>query len=116
MQLQLRFCRILQRKHRKKEMVESLQSPVSHCAAKSSLRCYEICPVQVAAAMRLFESMFSWIRDEDDVIMTIDDVLQRAQDAVYRYAFPFVVWGTVHSLTILESLFFGVFAGMEFGG
>jgi twinkle protein len=35
--------------------------------------------------MRVFESMFSWIRAEENVVMTIDDVLERAQDAVYRY-------------------------------
>lgn len=43
------------------------------------------CCMQVAGTLRVFESMFSWIRGEDNVILTIDDVLERAQDAVYRY-------------------------------
>lgn len=41
--------------------------------------------VQVAGTMRLFESMFSWIRREDNEVLTIDYVLERAQDAVFRY-------------------------------
>ena len=57
--------------------------------------CARVCPlcacvatgvcVQVAGTMKVFEAMFSWIRGEDNVILTIDDVLERAQDAVYRY-------------------------------
>ena len=39
----------------------------------------------MAGTMKVFEAMFSWIRGEDNVILTIDDVLERAQDAVYRY-------------------------------
>lgn len=41
--------------------------------------------VQVYATMQVFETLFSWIRGVENSIMSIDEVLERAQDAVYRY-------------------------------
>lgn len=35
--------------------------------------------------MQVFETLFSWIRGVENSIMNIDEVLERAQDAVYRY-------------------------------
>lgn len=35
--------------------------------------------------MQVFETLFSWIRGVENSIMSIDEVLERAQDAVYRY-------------------------------
>lgn len=41
--------------------------------------------MQVYATMQVFETLFSWIRGVENSIMSIDEVLERAQDAVYRY-------------------------------
>jgi hypothetical protein len=41
--------------------------------------------LQVAATLEVFQPMFCWIRGNEKSVLSIDYVLEKAQDAVYRY-------------------------------